>query len=239
MNMAYNLHRLGHEPVPMVYVGEDFAPDYKRHLTNLGINREAIVQVSGSGCARGLILTDVEGTQFTAFYPGPTGLDRHQRDLDLRSAEHFDALIIAPDLPEKMRACARSIAAPRLRVWCPGQYAEMLRASDIMEILLGVDTLIANRHEWEALCRQLPGPEIAGQLAEVVITDGAHPVTAPHQQLEVRVPEAAVSDPTGCGDAFAAAFVAAKLEGRSLKHAIEAGIQLASVCLGRHGSQLH
>ena len=38
MNMAYNLRQLGHEPVALVYAGDNFVPDYEQHLSGLGIS---------------------------------------------------------------------------------------------------------------------------------------------------------------------------------------------------------
>jgi adenosine kinase len=239
MNMAYNLRQLGHEPVPLVYAGDNFGPDYEQHLSALGISRDGIIQVPGIDCARGLILTDADGAQFTAFYPGPTGLERHHRDLAVFASKDYDGLIIAPDLPEKMLACAGAFVRIKLRVWCPGQYAEMLSAAEAREMLRSIDILIANRHEWDALCHRLPAAEISRQLDEVVITDGPHPVTAVHQQLVVQVPQTSAVDPTGCGDAFAAALVAATLESKDLAEALRAGISQASLCLRTQGSQQH
>jgi adenosine kinase len=239
MNMAYNLHQLGHEPVPLVYAGDDFAPDYQRHLAGLDITMDGIIPVPGINCARGLILSDTDGAQFTAFYPGPTGLERLHEDLAVFASVDYDGLIIAPDLPEKMLACAGALGGTKLRVWCPGQYAEMLSATGARETLGSVDILIANRHEWDALCRRLPAAEISRQLDEVVITDGPHPVTALHRQLVMPVPQTLAVDPTGCGDAFAAALVATLLEGEDLAEAVRAGISQASLCLGTHGSQQH
>lgn len=239
MNMAYNLRQLGHDPVPLVYAGDDFSPDYEQHLAGLGIRRDSIIQVPGIDCARGLILTDTDGAQFTAFYPGPTGLERLQGDLALHASQAYAGLMIAADLPEKMLACARAFSGIELRVWCPGQYAEMLSAAETREMLERVDILIANRHEWDALCRRLPAAEVSGQLQEVVITDGPHPVTALHQRLVMPVPKASAVDPTGCGDAFAAALVAATLEGKDRAEVLRGGIRQASLCLGRQGSQRH
>jgi len=91
MNIAYNLRRLGHQPVPFVYVGDDFAPTYQTHVKRLEISPEAMVQIPDSSCARGIVLTDRQGDQFTAFFPGPTGLDRHAEDLRRLTGETWDA----------------------------------------------------------------------------------------------------------------------------------------------------
>jgi len=73
----------------------------------------------------------------------------------------------------------------------------------------------------------------------VVITDGANPVTLLHEKMQIAVPVAPAVDPTGCGDAFAAALVGAKLRGRPLSEAVAAGVQQASRCLRLPGSQSH
>ncbi len=239
MNIAYNLSKLGHEPVPFAYVGEDFTPDYEAHLQALQISQEAIIRVSGSRCARGIILTDARGAQFTAFHPGPTGLDRYEQDAARLAAAKFDALIVAPDLPEKMLNCARWFRGVSRRVWCPGQYAEMLTPGVSKRMLEATDMLIVNRHEWDALHQQVPIPEISRRVSQIIITDGAQPVTLLHEGLRIPVPETVAIDPTGCGDAFAAALVAATLDGKGPSESLQSGIGQALLCLRAQGSQQH
>ncbi len=252
MNMAYTLRLLGHAPVPLAYVGDDFGP-YARHLDRLGIDRSALFPVPGASCGRGITLTDRSERQFSAFHPGPSGLDRLDRDLREALAAHaFDAAVLAPDLPEKMLAAARLLTHVPLRVWCPGQYAEQLDAATLGAMLPLVDVLIVNRHEWRVLlrARRLLGHGPTRQrMPRVVITRGPLSVCVfvpdgGHRSRFIRVPVPPVAataavDPTGCGDAFTAALTATLAAGDELPDAVRAGIAMARACLCSAGAQAH
>jgi adenosine kinase len=243
MNIAYNLAGLGHRPVPFVYAGDDYSGEYARHVAETGISEAGIFRMASTPSARGIVLTGSNGAQFTAFYPGPSGLERWSRDLDAVLAdEPFDAAILAPDLPEKMTGCAGRLATVPLKVWCPGQYAELLRRSEIEPVVAAVDLLVVNRHEWQALVSQVPATDLLAAVAQVIITDGANPVELLPGGSRVAVPKLDASarvDPTGCGDAFVAALTSALLGGSRPEAAVAAGVSLAARCLGRRGAQSH
>lgn len=241
MNIAYNLAGLGHRAVPFVYAGDDYPGDYARHVADHAISEAGVFRVNGTPCARGIVLTGHDGVQFTAFYPGPSGLDRWVADLDrLLERTAFDAVIVATDLPEKMAGCAGRTAHLPLRVWSPGQYAELLTPDDLEAHLQCGGWLVVSRHEWLALCERLPEARWQQAFEYIVITDGADPVQVlpGGESYPVPAPERIV-DPTGCGDAFTAALVAARLDGASLPAAVRAGIRLAGRCLGAAGAQRH
>jgi adenosine kinase len=245
MNVAYNLAGLGHEAVPFVYAGDDYAGDYARHVAASGISEAGIHRIAGTPSARGLVLTGGDGTQFTAFYPGPSGLDRWAADLDeLLVAEAagtaFAAALVVPDLPDKMLGCLRRLTHLPLRIWCPGQYAELLDATILRAALATKPLLVLNHHEWQALCRQIPAQSLLADGRRAVVTDGPHPVMILPGATAVPVPAPeSVVDPTGCGDALLAALTDALLEGVPLSAAVAAGIRLAQRCLGRRGAQYH
>ena len=69
MNIAYNLKHLGDEPLPFVYVGDDYEPEYQAHLTRLAISQRGVRRVPDALSSRGIVLTDNQGAQFTAFIP--------------------------------------------------------------------------------------------------------------------------------------------------------------------------
>jgi adenosine kinase len=242
MNVAYNLRHLGHEPVPFVYAGDDYSGEYAGHVARAGISEAGIFRIPGTPSARGIVLTGSDGAQFTAFYPGPSGHDRWQRDLgELLACADFDGAVLAPDLPEKMSGCAAEMDGIGLRIWCPGQYAELLDGGDINAPLDWCNLLVVNRHEWHSLARHVPEAELECRAGRVVITDGAGAVTLlpDHQSIAVARVAGGAQDPTGCGDAFVAALTATLLEGHGLTSAVRAGIALAARCLACHGAQSH
>ncbi|MEQ8861053.1 MAG: PfkB family carbohydrate kinase [Pseudomonadales bacterium] len=247
MNIAYNLAGLGHLSVPFVYAGDDYSAGYAHHVASHGISEAGIYRVPGTPSARGIVLTGADGVQFTAFYPGPSGTERWQRDLEeLHSGEPFDAVIIAPDLAGKMVGCAARARRSALRIWCPGQYAELLERAEIEPVLEHCNLLVVNRHEWQALADRVGESRLRQRAQPTVITDGAGPVevlpgtaTGTGRAATVPVPAVAATDPTGCGDAFVAALADALLHGAELPSAAAAGIRLAARCLQCRGAQSH
>lgn len=243
MNIAYNLAGLGHQPVPFVYAGDDYSGPYAHHVARCGISEAGIFRMSGTPSARGIVLTGADGVQFTAFYPGPSGLDRYTRDLEqVTIGQPLEAAVIAPDLPEKMAGCAAALTQLRWRLWCPGQYAELLDTTVIGPTLQACNLLLVNRHEWLALCRHLPGRDIVAAAGQVVITDGPNAVELLPAQVRVPVPALPPSsqiDPTGCGDAFAAALISRLIDEDDLRTGVADGIRLARRCLASRGAQTH
>jgi adenosine kinase len=243
MNIAYNLAGLGHQPVPFVYAGDDYSGPYAHHVARCGVSEAGIFRINGTSSARGIVLTGADVVQFTAFYPGPSGMDRYEQDLEqVTTGQPLEAAVIAPDLPEKMVGCAAGLTHLRWRLWCPGQYAELVEATALRPMLQACNLLLVNRHEWRALCRHLPGRDIAAAAGQVVITDGPNAVELLPAQVHVPVPALPQSgqiDPTGCGDAFAAAMLSRLIDGGDLRSAVTDGIRLAGRCLGCRGAQTH
>ena len=241
MNIAYNLALLGHTATPFAYVGDDYAGAYQVHVRKARINEAGLLSCPGTLSAKGLILTDCEGQQFTAFYPGPDSREHLAADLvGLLSKQQFAAAVIAPDQPAKMKLCARQLANIPIRIWCPGQYAEVLTAVDIGEMLTFPNILILNEHEWDYINHT--NDRIAPDC--VVITAGAAPVTIHVGGVVTTVPVASVEqveqiDPTGCGDAFVAGFLHGQLSGFERERCVQIGAKLAGACLRQRGCQRH
>lgn len=243
MNIAYNLAGLGHRAVPFVYTGDDYSGAYAHHVARCGISEAGIFSIPGTPSARGIVLTGADGVQFTAFYPGPSGLERWADDLEqVIAGDALEAVIIAPDLPEKMAGCATRLAGLPWRVWCPGQYAELLEPDTVAAVLSACNLLVVNGHEWQALCERIPAHTLCGSVDRIVITNGPRPVELLPDNRKIAVPAAAAAatiDPTGCGDAFVAALTSSLVLGAGLPAAAEAGIHLAGRCLAARGAQSH
>jgi adenosine kinase len=240
MNIAYNLQQLGLDPLPVVHAGDLDYANYQQHLTRLAISDVGVIRVADERCSKGIIFTGPDGTQTTAFYPGPATSHRSiERIETLRSDHTVVASIIGPDLPHSMQDIAATLRDARDRFWCPGQYADRLTNELIRAIASNIDTLIVNRHELQAM--QQVVSELTDLCETVVVTDGAAPVTVMHdgRSISVDVPHTQMIDPTGCGDAFTAGFVAGRLAGVAIADAIRQGIERAARCLACYGAQAH
>lgn len=249
INIAYNLKHLGDDPLPFVTVGDDYAPEYQAHLTRLAISQRGIRIVPDALSSRGIVLTDNEGAQFTAFYPGPPVPDDHAQELEKLTTEFdFEAAVIAPDVPEKMLTAANQLAQIPIRLWCPGQYAELLDRRQVETLVTFANLLIVNAHEWQTLCQQCDELELRSAVDTLLVTDGPNPITLyyplrceqVHTQVQVPpIPPERQVDPTGCGDAFAAAYLHYQLAGEPPTSAAELATERAAACMAQRGCQNH
>ena len=250
-NIAYGLKLL---KTPYLLLSAAGSEDFRRYAQHLNHQLDGILTVKGAHCARANIITDPNGTQFTAFSPGPAiDIDTWKVHLQNQAFESLDLFVCAP-FPAPMMQAALRIAKTKngniLNVWVPGQYADSMDATTLDNALLYCDVLIGNTHEIAHIRKMLPD----GLAQKTVIeTDGARPVRALLADGNQRtLPTPAVSpvvDPTGCGDAFVAGMVHALLktldesvEGhweRNINDIVRAGIRLAGRCLTERGSQTY
>src|SRR6476646_12270665 len=63
-NIAYNLHLLGGDPVPMATVGQDFAP-YREYFAQLGIRLDQVKEIPELFTPQAFITTDLDNNQIT------------------------------------------------------------------------------------------------------------------------------------------------------------------------------
>ena len=121
MNIAYSLRLLGEDPAPFVFVGADFGADYAAHLEALRMDSSGITTTAAPHCAHAFLFTDRQGSQFTAFFPGPAvPTDYAARLARFAAAGAFEFAVPAPDLPANMLAAAAALRVagiPRLRAW--------------------------------------------------------------------------------------------------------------------------
>jgi len=232
-NLAWNFARLRQPHRFFGYLGGDGGA-YLDHLLLAGAEIRGIKGVSAERTAQAFITTDPAGNQFTAFQPLDVPLARFVGDLEAElKSNPPKAVIIAPDVPERMLAASRAIRSLCPLICYPGQYTRHLGADAASELFALSDLVFQNASEHRAK------PARAKDLT--VVTDGANPVRilSGDTDQSVPVPRAPMVDPTGCGDAFAAAFTQVWLEGGSPHHAAIAGIEWAQRCLAVAGSQSH
>ena len=247
MNIAYTLKLLGEEPLPVVVAGQDFAgSDYARHLRRHGVRADGIEVAAGPHSAHGFIFTDREQNQITGFFGGPgtaastpRWLADHLPAVVLR--EGCDYAILAPDLPANMIAAARALRGAGVPFLTdPGQNLTDFAAEDARALLALSDAVMVNEYE-HATLREMAADGVDA-LPLLVVTLGARGCfwrSRADADGEERAATATVVDSTGCGDAFRAGFVHARLHGAGLGDAVRSGAAAAAIVLETAGTQCH
>ena len=233
-NLAYNLALLGQRHALFARAGQhDIAP-YRAHLAEAGADTSNL-KLGDAPTAQAYVFTASSGEQFTAFHPHDTPLEIYALQLQNALTNVQPALtVVAPDQPPLMAHALERSARSGPTIWCPGQYAELLEPDEVSAMATHASVIVVNAAERRAL------GDTHGNTW--VITDGGTPVVVQDhgRRWEVPVPEAERNtDPTGCGDAFAAAFAVAFVAGLPLVEAAEHGITLAQRCLACNGGQNH
>ena len=242
MNIAYTLRRLGHDPAPFAFVGQDYGDDYAAHLAALGMDTSGIQRTEAPYSAHAFVFTDREGSQFTAFYGGPPRVadwaDRLTRFLD---RGRFALALLAPDVPANMITAAKILRTRRIPFLTdPGQNITDFEAADAQRLVELSETVFVNEFEHETLCSMV-GDALRG-VDTLVVTRGERGVfwrSRTEGEGEERAAAATVADPTGCGDAFRGGFLHAHLHGAPLRVAVRAGAVTAAMALEVVGTQVH
>ena len=240
-NIAYNLKLLGGDGLPMATVGKDFEP-YARWLDECGISRRYIKVFEEAYTAQAYITTDMDDNQITAFHPGAMGLAHENKVSD---AEGITIGIVSPDGREGMVEHAQEFHELGIPfIFDPGQGLPMFDGDDLRDFLDKATWLAVNDYEAELFQERtgLSPHEMAEHVEAVFITRGAKGsqiYTAAH---EIHIPLAtprAVSDPTGCGDAYRAGLLYGLMNGLDLETTGRIASLMGAIKIEHHGTQNH
>jgi len=241
-NIAFNLKLLGEEPLVLGAVGEDDFDAYAAWLEQHGIALHHVLRLAGEATAGAYITTDLDDNQIIAFHPG--AMDRaHESRLDAVDPNSYRVGIVSPNGKRAMQETARSLkAGSAATVIDPGQGLPLFDCGELQELLEGAELYIVNDYEWQVTLDKtgLAAEEIEARVGAVVVTQGEKgcllrrggevthvaPVVATH-----------VVDPTGCGDAFRAAFLSGLLHNQPLETCARMGNLMGALMVERHGTQ--
>ena len=228
-NIAYNLALLDQPHTLFAYAGNDFQT-YREALAQFDQRRLLLQERTDQTTARCYVFTDHHGEQFTAFQPLQVSDDEYEAALLRALADAPPSLaIIAPDEPTKMSIALASMPQATTVLWAPGQYTELMDPDTRLRLGQLADWIVVNSAELDSW------PDAPRE--RCVVTDGARAVRHADQRFDVP-PQTAI-DPTGCGDAFTAAFAAMIARDQPIEDAIAQGIAFAGCCLLEHGAQNH
>ncbi len=212
-NIAFNLALLGHRPRLFGTVGKDFA-DYRLWLEAVGVDTSTVVVIDRVFTASFFANTDQENNQIASFYSGAMA---YAKDYTLAQTVPGtpDYVVISPNDPTAMNQLADECTERGIPfMYDPSQQVPRLDGSVLRHSIERCHTLIVNDYEW-SMIRNKTGMEredvlnhakvliiTLGKQGAEIYTDGqCHPIPA------FPVPDHAIADPTGVGDAFRAGIL--------------------------------
>ena len=240
-NIAYNLKRLGGEPVVMATVGED-GGGYLERLQGQGVATEGVRIVRGTYTAQAFIITDLDDNQITAFHAGAMNESHANRVGDVADI----ALgIVAPDGREGMRSHVAEFSAAGIPfVFDPGQGLPLFSGPELIEMIDCADYLAVNDYEARLLCERtgLSLDAIAARVEALIVTLGGEGSNIYVDGAVLDIPSvrpAALVDPTGCGDAYRAGLLYGIGQGWDWVRTGRLASLLGSLKIASRGGQNH
>jgi adenosine kinase len=248
-NIAFNLARLGIDPILLATVGPDLGA-YAQWLDENGVRRENLRVIDDEYTAACFITTDASNNQIISFHPGAMDRAHEARVGDVDEA--FSVGIVSPNGRQAMIEYARDLKAAGIQtVVDPGQGLPILDKDDLLTALDGAAVYIVNEYEWE-LTREKTGLDedgIAERVGALIVTKGEDGsllrrggveagLTLTSDRVEIPAVEAdQVVDPTGCGDAYRAGLLFAIAGGLPLDVGTRLGSLMGSIKVARSGPQ--
>jgi len=202
-NIAFTLHMLGGDALPMATVGNDFAP-YAEWMDKHNMNRKHLKEVD-SYTGQAFITTDMDDNQITAFHPGAMGFSHENKVADAAEATIG---IISPDGRDGMiEHAAQFVEQDVPFIFDPGQGMPMFNGEELTTFINQATYVTVNDYEGEMLSERTGKSlqEIAKQVKALIVTKGGEGSVIYADGKEINIPLAKISeaqDPTGCGDAF-------------------------------------
>ncbi|WP_334135030.1 carbohydrate kinase family protein [Tepidimonas sp.] len=238
-NIAYGLRLLGAAVRPVATLGADGA-GYLERLRGLGVDVSAVRLDADSYTAQAMIMTDRDNNQITAFHPGAMA-QAHTNPVG--DTTGVSLAILAPDGKQATWEHAHQLQAAGVPfVFDPGQGLPLFSAEELRQLVTLADWAALNDYEARLLCDRTGWTlaELSRQLRALVVTLGEHGCDVWQNGLATRVPgvaATAVIDPTGCGDAFRAAFLYGLAAGWSPVEAARLGNRMGAAKIATQGGQ--
>lgn len=244
-NICFGLARLGLTPLLVGAAGQDF-DSYRAWLQENGVDTTHVLVSERHQTARFVCTTDADNNQIASFYAGAMAEARHvdlHRVRDL--AEGLDLVLIGANDPDAMlrhAADCRSAGLPFAAD--PSQQLARIPGDGIRSLVDGAAYLFCNEYERELLCRHTgwTPEDVRDRVGVWITTLAGDGVRVQSADGDLRVPAVRVSrivDPTGCGDALRAGFLAARAWDLSLQRSAQLGCVMAALTLETVGTQTY
>ena len=240
-NIAYNLHLLGANSIPMATVGEDFTP-YMNWMEKHHMNTTHIKVIEGSYTGQAFITTDMDDNQITAFHPGAMSNSHENKVNDVSVA---DIGIVSPDGRDGMIEHAKQFSDRNIPfIFDPGQGMPMFSGEELAAFVKQATYVAVNDYESQMLQDKtgLDLSTIASMVEALIITKGGEgsEIHSNGEVIQISPAKAqSAQDPTGCGDAYRAGLlygIMNKMEWRTIGQL--AGL-LGAIKVAHLGTQNH
>lgn len=262
LNVAIHLARLGGRPRLVTALGRDpYSAAARPAWEAEGLDCEWVLEHPARNIGLYAIHLDAAGERsFTywrersaarAFFdlPGAVGALDAMAQADLLVLTGISLSIVAPAHRARLAAAARAVRARGGRVAFDPNYrtqgwSSPAEARDAYDGLAGaLDVVLTGVEDERALYGESDPDRSAARwhrmgAAEVVVKAGARGAVcfAGDDRFDLAAQPVTVVDTTGAGDAFDAAYLSARLDGRSMEEAAKAGAALAARMAGSPGA---
>jgi len=240
-NIAYNLKRLGGEPVVMATVGDDGGV-YIERLKAQQVAADGVRVIPGTFTAQAFIITDLDDNQITAFHPGAMN-ESHRNHVGEVAAVALG--IVAPDGRDGMLAHVQEFAAANIPfIFDPGQGLPLFSGAELLEMIDCADYLAVNDYEARLLSERtgLSLEALAARVEALIVTLGAEGSRIHAEGKIVEIPAVRpdqLVDPTGCGDAYRAGLLYGIGQGLGWQRTGRLASLLGSLKITARGGQNH
>ncbi|MFT3734362.1 MAG: carbohydrate kinase family protein [Rhodocyclaceae bacterium] len=241
-NIAYNISLLGGAARILATVGDDAAP-YRERLTKLGIDQSALLNIPGTLTAQAFVTTDLSHNQITAFHPGAMMRSHENNLLDAKAGVKLG--IVGPDGLEGMLThCRRFAEAGIPFIFDPGQGLPLLSGEDLLRCLDLATYCTVNDYEAKLVSDKtgLSLEALAERVKGFVVTLGAEGsrIYEAGRVIEVACAKAdALTDPTGCGDAYRGGLLFGLSRGWTLEKSARLASVMGAIKIAQRGGQNH
>jgi len=240
-NIAYNLKLLGDEPLAMGTVGNDFSP-YADWMDKHAISRQHVHIKDEQYTAQAFITTDMDDNQITAFHPGAMNL---AHETAVAEADGVKLAIVAPDGRDGMIQHAQQLFDANIPfIFDPGQGLPMFNGEELLKFAKQATYIALNDYEAQLFQDRtgLTAEEIANYVDALIITRGSEGsyIYTNGKRLDIPCAKAsAVTDPTGCGDAYRAGLIHGILHGKDWETTGRIASLMGAIKIAQHGTQNH
>ena len=240
-NIAYNLHLLGANSIPMATVGEDFTP-YMQWMEKHHMNTTHMKVIKDSYTGQAFITTDMDDNQITAFHPGAMSNSHENKVSDVSIA---DIGIVSPDGRDGMIEHAKQFADANIAfIFDPGQGMPMFSGDELITFIEQATYVAVNDYESQMLQDKtgLDLSAIAAKLTALIITKGGEGSEIHTQGDVIKIlpaKAASIQDPTGCGDAYRAGLLFGIMNDLSWKATGQIAGLLGAIKIAHPGTQNH